>query len=215
MQYSDYQPGLDCQIAGLQGVLAGVLGLRDDGMFVEVGAHDGKSWSNTYQLACAGWRGIYIEPISELYQRCVENHSNHPNVICVQAFVAAEDDEAVAMYLTDGIYTGDLTFVHGNRQPLMVAQTRKLDSILAEHSVIRRAIDLLVIDVEGYEPHVLSGFSIDHYLPHLVIIEAHRYHSDPRYSKNAGQIGQYFIDHGYVRIYADAINDIYLVGGIL
>ncbi len=43
-----------------------------DGFFIEVGANDGFNQSNTYYLEkFQGWRGILIEGIPELYQKCV------------------------------------------------------------------------------------------------------------------------------------------------
>lgn len=47
---------------------------------------------------------------------------------------------------------------------------RTLDSILEEYKAPRR-FDLLSIDVENSEDHVLKGFSLDHWLPRVVIIE--------------------------------------------
>src|ERR1700675_2623345 len=39
---------------------------RDDGFFVEAGANDGYTQSNTYWLErFRGWRGLLVEPISE------------------------------------------------------------------------------------------------------------------------------------------------------
>ena len=44
------------------------------GVFVEAGANDGIAQSNTYYLErYLGWRGLLIEPIPELFRRCVVN----------------------------------------------------------------------------------------------------------------------------------------------
>lgn len=43
----------------------------DNGIFVEVGANDGQTQSNTaYFARHRGWRGLLIEPIPELAARC-------------------------------------------------------------------------------------------------------------------------------------------------
>ena len=45
---------------------------RDRGYFVEAGANDGHLQSNTYYFErFKGWTGVLIEPIPELYNRCV------------------------------------------------------------------------------------------------------------------------------------------------
>jgi hypothetical protein len=41
--------------------------LGDHGLLVEVGAHDGRSSSNTLILEKRGWRGILIEPVLHNY----------------------------------------------------------------------------------------------------------------------------------------------------
>ena len=43
------------------------------GYFVEVGAYDGVTASNTYALERTGWTGILIEPLKEQYAKLVEN----------------------------------------------------------------------------------------------------------------------------------------------
>lgn len=66
---------------------------------------------------------------------------------------------------------------------------RTLDHVLKEHKVPPR-FDLLSIDVEGSEWHVLNGFSIERYLPRVVIIE----------DLFPLQFKSYFNKHGYTPI---------------
>jgi hypothetical protein len=51
--------------------------------------------------------------------------------------------------------------------------SRTLDSILDEHFLKNgvREIDMLVIDVEGFEVNVLDGFSVEKFLPRFILIE--------------------------------------------
>jgi hypothetical protein len=48
---------------------------------------------------------------------------------------------------------------------------RRLDTILAEHAPEVQAIDILTIDVEGWELAVLAGLSMQRYKPRVVIME--------------------------------------------
>jgi FkbM family methyltransferase len=50
-------------------------------------------------------------------------------------------------------------------------KVRKLDTILAEHEPGIGEIDILTIDVEGWELNVMRGLSIDRYKPKVVIME--------------------------------------------
>jgi hypothetical protein len=44
---------------------------QEPGVFLEIGANDGYSQSNTYHLERhRGWRGILIEPLPHLFERC-------------------------------------------------------------------------------------------------------------------------------------------------
>jgi FkbM family methyltransferase len=50
-------------------------------------------------------------------------------------------------------------------------RVRRLDAILAEHEPDLERIDLLAIDVEGWELNVLRGLSLGKYRPRVVILE--------------------------------------------
>lgn len=50
-------------------------------------------------------------------------------------------------------------------------KVRRLDTILAEHAPDIREIDLISIDVEGWELAVLRGLSFERYRPKVVILE--------------------------------------------
>lgn len=48
------------------------------GFFVDIGAHDGISFSNTYFLeSVMNWDGIAIEPIPEIFERLKKNRKCH------------------------------------------------------------------------------------------------------------------------------------------
>ena len=49
-----------CQIPGLDAIYDQYFGDKI-GSFVEVGAFDGMTYSNTWHLANRGWYGVYIE----------------------------------------------------------------------------------------------------------------------------------------------------------
>ena len=77
-----YKPTTSCGEVGLilHEIYNKFLGYKKDGIFVEVGANDGKIGSFTYNLAKLGWKGLYFEPVPRIYDICKKNHIEHENV---------------------------------------------------------------------------------------------------------------------------------------
>ncbi|NGX39667.1 MAG: hypothetical protein KR126chlam1_01000 [Chlamydiae bacterium] len=64
-----------------------------DGVFVDIGAHDGISLSNTYFFEKElGWTGVCIEPIPEVFARLEKNR----DVICVKGCIS--DKEGISLF---------------------------------------------------------------------------------------------------------------------
>lgn len=47
------------------------------GTFIDIGANDGITFSNTRALALRGWRGVFVDPIPEAIQRCKHLYSGY------------------------------------------------------------------------------------------------------------------------------------------
>ena len=87
-----------------------------------------------------------------------------------------------------------------------------LDNILQENSIAN--IDILVLDVEGYEENVLKGFSIANYKPPIFIIEIGDQHPDfinntimmTKYKK----LREYFRINNYTLLINDIVDNVYI-----
>lgn len=157
-----------------------------DGFFVEAGANDGFTQSNTYYFErFLDWHGILIEPIPELYQKCVSERPGSEVFNC--ALVSSDyQGETVQMRYSnlmslvrgaqksevadlDHVYRG--MEIQGLEETYdIVVPARTLTSILNEVGV--EEIDLLSLDVEGYEMNALKGLDLDRYPPKYMVIEA-------------------------------------------
>jgi FkbM family methyltransferase len=159
----------------------------DEGFFVEAGANDGYVQSNTYYFErLRRWRGVLIEPIPELYKLCRE--IRHRSKVFNAALVADDfggatitihyadlmsvtdgglgSEEALQQHLRDAAPTvRDL----GVKQKVTVP-ARTLSSILLEAGAPAE-IDLLSLDVEGYEAHALRGLDLRCHRPRFMLIE--------------------------------------------
>jgi FkbM family methyltransferase len=148
-----------------------------NGFFVEAGANDGYQQSNTYYLErFKGWSGILIEPIPELYRQCVRERPKSTVVNC--ALVAEGGPTEVTMryrHLTSVVSPKLQVAGEGGADPSWDREyearvpARTLSSVLKECGA--DAIDLLSLDVEGYEVEVLRGLDLDRHAPRFIVVE--------------------------------------------
>jgi FkbM family methyltransferase len=157
----------------------------DKGVFVEAGANDGLTQSNTaYFEQCRGWRGMLVEPIPELAAKC---RANRPACIvenCALVPFAAHKNPVAMTYcglmsVIDGGWSdpsAEQAHVEIGRkiQELETYQVdvpgRSLSSLLDRHRLSR--VDLLSLDVEGYERQALEGLDFSRHRPNFILVEA-------------------------------------------
>lgn len=199
-----------CQIPGLDKIYADYFGEDFIGSFVEVGAFDGMTYSNTWHLANNGWYGVYIEAHPDFAQRCREVHKD--NKVRVVSAACGSSSKEVELTVYGEISTTVLSqwnraWGMNDSTPKIRVQQETLNFLLTPP----HKIDLLVIDVEEAEIEVLKGFTIEHYNPSMVIIELHE-----KQGTKSDQKGWQtpWVDNymkGYEKIYADTINTIYVL----
>lgn len=170
----------------------------DGGTFVEAGANDGIRQSNTlYFESQRGWRGILVEPVPELFEQC---RRNRPNATVIWA---ALTEPSESRHQTTIRYAGLMSLAKGsmktaeeeNAHILAGCEIQKLDTyevevpsltlteILETNSLSK--IDLLSLDLEGYEHKALKGLNFEKFQPSFILVEA-------RYIKDIEEI---LLDH--------------------
>lgn len=162
---------------------------RQNGFFVELGANNGISQSNTFKLQKSfNWTGLLIEPSPIRFAECVANRSfaNKPQFRCAacvpfdytEKFVeidyvdlmsvakgldVAESDARSHAELGQQFLDKALRHTFG---ALACTLTSLLDEVKAPSS-----FDLLSLDVEGNEHAVLKGFDFNRYRPKWILVE--------------------------------------------
>ena len=209
-----------CQLPELWFMYERFLGRRTDGIFVEVGANDGVFVSNTWGLAEQGWRGLMIEPVPGLARTCRANHVGHPRVEVFQVAIGSPGTSRVTLRLAGPMTTANVSLGREYEgiewaaalvtdETLEVACT-SLDEFLLEASV-PEGFDVLVVDVEGFEEDVFSGFDLARWTPKLLIVELADTHPDLRSTCQAdARLGISIQSAGYVIVYKDLINTVFV-----
>lgn len=155
----------------------------DTGTFVELGAFDGISQNNTLYFEEKGWRGVLIEPIPENYEKCLQNR---PLAQVFNCACKSFDDDRTEISMR---YSGLMSLVCGVKnekaaEDAWVARgeelqnitsysvtvpARTLSSVLDEAGISQ--IDLLILDVEGFELDVLEGLDFGSWRPRYIVAE--------------------------------------------
>jgi len=156
-------------------LMRAVGGLRKPGVFVELGALDGKKFSNTFMLErCFGWRGILIEANPINFARL--NASGRPTCVegrCIHSAVCKEGVGSLRMSLDGGETAGELDFLTKRRQKSRAKRTvdvpcEPLSSLMARYGLA--SADFLSLDVEGAEGKVLE--TVDPHAFKVAMVEA-------------------------------------------
>ncbi len=131
------------------------------GIFIEAGAYDGLTQSNTALLEFSfGWSGLLVEPIPELAARC---RANRPASRVEQAALVAPDHHGDAITMT---YCNRQEDIHPYR---VTVPARTLSSMIEAAGLPR--IDFMSLDLEGHEAAALRGVDFERHRPELLLVE--------------------------------------------
>lgn len=124
-------------------------------LVVEVGALDGR---DAREAAEHGFRVVSFEPSPTNYKDCLKNapKDQYPRVTFVNA--AASDTDGTVDFLDDGASGSCVQCTDGVEPSSKRVQVKavKLDTYFSKQT---EPIELLKIDVQGYEPQVFSGMA--------------------------------------------------------
>jgi FkbM family methyltransferase len=157
--------------------------LPKNGVFIEAGANDGLNQSNTLFLARKhGWSGILIEPVPRLHARCVKNRKESK---CVNAALVSPNESGNSIKLIDvdlmtqvessnSFEANEANLkaaenVQGIKRKEVTVIGRTLSEIIDDSPFA--SIDLLSLDVEGFELEVLRGITNESHYPKWILIE--------------------------------------------
>ena len=170
---------------------------KENGYFVEIGASDGISLSNTYLLEQQyKWTGICCEVIPSRFQQLV---INRPNSICYSDAVYSNTGLTVEFDIAnDGDMLSGIsshidchkTAVDRNKITIQVQTISLLDVL--DNANAPSFIEYMSLDTEGSEYEILQNFDFEKYTFGLIDVE-HNY-IEPRRT----EIKNLLLSKGYI-----------------
>jgi FkbM family methyltransferase len=177
--------------------------LRHDDVVIDIGANIGAHTLHFAQAVGPSGRVIAVEPTKYAFTRLVENMRANPGlmprVTAVQAMLVSDNRQMLAPEIFaswpltggDSVHPLHRGVVHSTTG----AKAKTLDQVVSECSVTK--IDLIKLDVDGYELGVLRGAteSMTRFRP-IVILECAPYALEER-GEDPREIGAIFTKYGY------------------
>jgi FkbM family methyltransferase len=158
-----------------------------NGTFIEAGANDGLSQSNTWHLEKRlGWHGLLVEPVPHIARLCTRFRKGSIVENCALGSFNQQGQEVELgfgglMTVTDG---ADTSHMHGgsanshaasgaswtgDKSYRFKSRIEPLTNLLLKHGITH--VDLLSLDVEGFEVPALMGLDISRTPVRYILVE--------------------------------------------
>ena len=169
---------------------------QDNGIFIDVGAHDGINQSNTcFFEKTRKWNGVLITPNKDKYNECIINRNNSITncVACVSPEYTSRTIEGDFWRLN-----GSINCYRSKSKTKETVDCATLTEILDSNLKIFKSkysknlkdgIDLLNIDTSAFEYDVISGLDLNKYNVEFILIEI--------LIENYNKVTEYLLNNGY------------------
>jgi FkbM family methyltransferase len=166
----------DAHLLGYYRRLASERNLRvDRGFVVDIGAFRPMSHSNSFAFYQRGWHGINLDPtpgFKLIFDRL------RPRDINLEVGVTEQDgmrtfylfDRPCVWNTFDRVSAAYASKVTGIQPQEISVKVSRLDTVLDEH-LKGEALELLLIDAEGYDLEILRSNDFSKYRPRVIMIE--------------------------------------------
>lgn len=185
---------------------------KAEGFFVEVGAHDGVSFSNTnFFEKNLGWTGICIEPNPELFKKLSQNRSCRCEQCCITNYSGQKSFLKCSGYILE-MYSGLLDSLdprhveridaeiakYGGGREVILVNCMSFKELFQKHRISH--VDFLSLDIEGGEEVALKTIDFSQVTIDVIVVEN---------NFNENNIKNYLELHGYERIERLGKDDVY------
>jgi len=213
------------QIADFSEIITKYIGNIDNGVVVDVGAHDGYKWSNSWPLIDAGWTGLLVEPHPQYCNSIHELYKKNDKVTLVESAISnyegsteLYDGKSLTTIIKDFAEAcNDVAWARGHISgKTFNVKVSTIDKVLEENNV-KPNFEVFTLDIEGSEKEALEGFDILKWSPKMAIVETLEKKNDHERGTLDMMDGQfykwcdeYFNTHNYDKVWVDDVNTIYI-----
>lgn len=166
------------------------LGKENKDVFVlQIGAMDGKTFDPVYEfIAKYRWGGLMVEPMEDHFSELQKTYAGHGNIAFDNVAIAEEAGKKIMHFIpTRHIKNGDVpnwglgaSSFYKDRNALEFkevshlveekqVQCLSLNQLLKKHNI--KNIDIMQIDAEGFDYHILKQLDFSKYHPKVIHIE--------------------------------------------
>lgn len=183
---------------------------KQDGFYVDVGAHHPRRFSNTFLFYKKGWKGINIDAMPGSMKLFKEQRSRDINL----EIPIAKEHKALTYFQFNEPALN--TFCHelalSRKEPYRIIEKQSMEAfplkeILEKHLTKGQFIDFLSVDVEGLDLEVLQSNDWSRFRPKVVLVEKlyrslHQLQDEP--------IHYFMTDQNY-QFFAKAVNTTFYI----
>lgn len=183
---------------------------NNKGTFLDIGANDGITLSNTFALANAGWKGTLVEASPSAYERLQTCYSNMTGFDLINTAVGSHNGKIVLHDSGEHLGKGDTSLVSTTKE---AERDRWLNHVFNDVTVAcctfqvlqgltqYRKFDFISMDIEGMEMEVLPQMDLKALGCRLLCVEFN--------GKEQDKFDAIVLPQGYKLIHKNAENLIY------
>ncbi|CAN5127183.1 hypothetical protein BH09PAT1_BH09PAT1_6150 [soil metagenome] len=191
-----------------------LLNYRKKGFYVDVGANDPDRFSNTKRFYLKGWKGINIEPVKKNYANFLVKRKRDINL----NIGVGDRSSSLTFYefLPDALSTFSKSTADNYKKQgydfigSSIIKVETLAEILHKH-LAEKSIDLLSVDVEGFDLKVLQGNNWDIFRPKVICVESVVHDITGSNKLERKDIHKFLVDKGYEKRFDNNLNSIYML----
>lgn len=172
--------------------------------YVDVGAAEPESCSNTWPFYSEGWHGLLIEPLPTYWYRLLRLRPRDRLLP-----IAVSNEKGFAQLRACESCSSIRPDWNIREHAQLIVETDTLANILADYPEIRDQCQLCSIDVEGWERQVLQGIDWKTFRPAVFVIEYRQFHPAKLGADLSGDWELILDREGYRRVAETRLNYIY------